>query len=205
MRVTLLVVTVLVTTEAISIQQPDNELMELQKESSLLSHDRSVQIAAMRQRRFFGKIFGMVKKFLPSVVKYIPKIIKHAPTIIKTVKKFVPTIIKAVPTIIKHAPKIIKTVKKLAPTIIKAVPTIIKHAPKIIKTIKPIVKAAPAVIKMLTGGTSNPKKQTVITVKEKKQKKPLFSAGKCRIITLTTTKTLADTNFQHKQPRITRS
>ena len=180
MRVTLLVVTVLVTTEAISIQQPDNELMELQKESSLLSHDRSVQIAAMRQRRFFGKIFGMVKKFLPSVVKYIPKIIKHAPKIIKTVKKFVPTIIKAVPTIIKHAPKIIKT-------------------------IKPIVKAAPAVIKLLTGGTSNPKKQTVITVKEKKQTKPLFSAGKCRIITLTTTKTLAETNFQHKQPRITRS
>ena len=173
MRVTLLVVTVLVTTEAISIQQPDNELIELQKEGGRLSHDRSVQIAAMRQRRFFGKIFGMVKKFLPSVIKhipkvikFIPKIIKHAPKIINTVKKFAPTIIKAVPTILKHAP------------------TIIKHAPTIIKTIKPIVKAAPAVIKMLTGGTSNPKKQTVITVKEKKPKKPLFSAGKCRIIAL---------------------
>ena len=198
MRVTLLVVTVLVTTEAISIQQPDNELIELQKEGGRLSHDRSVQIAAMRQRRFFGKIFGMVKKFLPSVIKhipkvikFIPKIIKHAPKIINTVKKFAPTIIKAVPTIlkhaptiIKHAPSIIKTVTKLAPTIMKAVPTIIKHAPTIIKTIKPIVKAAPAVIKMLTGGTSNPKKQTVITVKEKKPKKPLFSAGKCRIIAL---------------------
>jgi len=193
MRVTLLVVTVLVTTEAISIQQPDNELIELQKEGGRLSNDRSVQIAAMRQRRFFGKIFGMVKKFLPSVVKFIPKIIKHAPTIIKTVKKFAPTIIKAIPTIIKHAPKIIKhapsiikTVTKLAPTIIKAVPTIIKHAPTIIKTIKPIVKAAPAVIKMLTGGTSNPKKETVKGHQKSSLTKNFFSKSLCsKIFSLT--------------------
>ena len=165
MRVTLLVVTVLVTTEAISLQQPENELMELQNESSRLSHDRSVQIAIKRKRRFLSSLFGVVKKFLPKIIKHVPTIIKHAPSIIKTVKKFAPTIMKAVPTIIKHAPSIIKTVKKLAPTIMKAAPT--------------IMKAAPAVIKMLTSGTRNPKKETVIKVKETVPKKPLFSAGEC--------------------------
>ena len=92
-------------------------------------------------------------------------------------------IIKAAPSILKHAPSIIKTVKKLAPTILKAAPTIIKHAPSIIKTVKTlaptIIKAAPTVIKMLTSGTPNPKKETVIKVKETVQKKPLFSAGEC--------------------------
>ena len=136
MRVTLLVVTVLVTTEAISLQQPDDELREMQNEKSRLSHDISVQIAVERKRRFWSSL-----------------------------KKFLPTIIKAAPTIIKHAPSIIKTVKKLAPTIIKAAPT--------------IMKAAPAVIKMLTSGTTNPKKETVIKVKETVPKKPLFSAGEC--------------------------
>ena len=149
MRVTFLVVTVLVTTEAISLQQPDDELREMQKESARLSHDRSSQVAIKRKRRFLSKLFGVVKNFLP-------KIIKHAPKIFTTVKKFLPTIIK-------HAPTIIKTVKNLAPTIIKAAPT--------------IMKAAPAVIKMLTGGTPNPKKETVIKVKETVQKKPLFSTG----------------------------
>ena len=137
MRVTLLVVTVLVTTEAISLQQPDDELREMQKESARLSQDRSVQVAIKRKRRFLSSLL----------------------------KKFLPTIIKAAPTIIKHAPSIIKTVKKLAPTIIKAAPT--------------IMKAAPTVIKMLTSGTSNPKKETVIKVKETVPKKPLFSAGEC--------------------------
>ena len=149
MRVTFLVVTVLVTTEAISLQQSDDELREMQKESARLSHDRSSQVAIKRKRRFLSKLFGVVKNFLP-------KIIKHAPKIFTTVKKFLPTIIK-------HAPTIIKTVKNLAPTIIKAAPT--------------IMKAAPAVIKMLTGGTPNPKKETVIKVKETVQKKPLFSTG----------------------------
>ena len=65
MRMILLVVTILVTIEAISIQQPDNELVELQKESGRFSHDTSVQIAAMRKRRFFGKLIGLAKKFLP--------------------------------------------------------------------------------------------------------------------------------------------
>ena len=161
MRVALVVVTVLVAAEARSVQQPDDELMGIQKESGRLSDKTSVQIAADRERRFFSSLLGMAKKFLPTIMKHAPKIlptiIKHAPKIINMVTK---------------APGIIKTVKKFVPKgIAKALPTILKHAPT-------ILKAAPSVIKMLTGGTGKPN-QTVIKVKEKVQKKPLFSAGEC--------------------------
>ena len=64
MKVTFLVVTALAAAKAVSIKQPEGELMEMQKETGRLSQERSVQVADKREKRFWSFVKKMVKKFV---------------------------------------------------------------------------------------------------------------------------------------------
>ena len=74
MKVTFLVVTALAAAKAVSIKQPEGELMEMQKETGQLSQERSVQVADKRERRFWSFVKKMVKKFVPIIINHAPKI-----------------------------------------------------------------------------------------------------------------------------------
>ena len=60
-------VTALAFAEAVSVQQPVGELIEMQKETGRLSHERFLQITDQRDRRFWSFLKKIVKKIAPKI------------------------------------------------------------------------------------------------------------------------------------------